>query len=487
MQINTGAITRMTYTPGFEGAPTWSPDSAFLAFEAYSTDTENLDIYIMSTDPARAASEAPLRVTYNPGPDTEPAWSPQGRQIAYTSAGNANKEIRVLNLDNPSEDAAVNFTNTPDINENYPAWSPDGTTLAYSAVIDGKEGVYVKPVQQPDADPILVGRGRMPTWAPNGSSVVYTFDYGQQTQILAGTIGNFGAATDAVALSEPASDPDWTAPPLPQGFIDSGGVPANPETSGPLYEESARELDGGLYGLAPLNNVEAPQLYLSDRVNESFEAFRLRVLEKAGYDFLGTLEDAFWPQDRPPEPGEPRENWHYAGRAIALDRDLIYGIPPVSLVMVRQDIEVNTYWRVYVRVTDEAQDGQLGEPLRDLPWDFTARSSGEVGDYERGGRVMDSVPPGYYIDLTQIGEDYGWQRVPAVRTWQYNFGAIQYWELHKTNGLSWNEAMLELYTPGQMQGFLSEATSIPAPPPLPTASPTVEIRRTATPIPPDLR
>jgi hypothetical protein len=222
-------------------------------------------------------------------------------------------------------------------------------------------------------------------------------------------------------------------------------------------------------------------------VNDSFEALRLRVLERAGYDFLGTLEDAFWGMDRPPDLGEPSENWHYTGRAFAIDRNLIYAGQPAAIEVVREDIEVNTYWRIYLRVVEEAQNGTLGEPLRQMPWDITARSSGDVIDYERGGRLKSEVPSGYYVDLTQIAEDYGWLRVPAARTWQRNFGAIQFWEFTKTDNMSWNEAMLELYPASDVENFQSEATLIPAPPPLPTESPTPEIRRTATPIPPDLQ
>ena len=125
------------------------------------------------------------------------------------------------------------------------------------------------------------------------------------------------------------------------------------------------------------------------------------------------------------------------------------------------------------------QDGSLGEPLRDMPWDFTARASGDAQDYERGGRVMTSIPTGYYIDLTHLAVDYGWARMPALRTWQQNFGAIQYWELVKTDNLSWNAAMLELYTEGELNAFLSGDPVIPSPPPLPTESPTPDAVRTA--------
>ena len=492
MEISSGATTRMTFTPGFEGAPTWSPDSAWIAYEGYNDDTQDLDIYIISADPNRAAQDGATRLTYAAGPDIEPAWSPKGRQIAYTSWRTGSQDVFVYNLDETDprrEELALNLTNTSDTNENFPSWSPDGTQIAYSATVSGVDEVFVKPAQQPQAEPVVLARGTMPSWSPTGASLVYTLDLrdGRQTQILTGSATPFSAATNAIALPSHAADPDWTRAPLPRGFIEGGGVPANPDVSAPLYVEEERPNENGLYGLAALNGVNAPYPYLSPRVNESFEALRLAVLAQAGYDFLGTLEDAFWPADRPPEPGEPALNWHYTGRAIAFDRELIYASAPQPIAIVREDVEVNTYWRVYVRVADEAQGGELGEPLRDRPWDFTARNSGNVEDYERGGRLDDRVPSGYYVDLTQIAEDYSWFRVPAQRTWQYNFSAIQYWDFLKTQGLSWNDAMSELYTPAELDAFLSEATSVPPPPPLPTASPTPDTHRSPTPIPPDLQ
>lgn len=492
MEVSSGATTRMTFTPGFEGAPTWSPDGAWLAYEGYNDDTQDLDIYIISTDPNRAAEDGATRLTYAAGPDIEPAWSPQGRQIAYTSWRTGGQDIFIYNLDETDprrEELAINLTNSSDIDENYASWSPDGTQIAYSATVGGVDEVFIKSAQQPQQEATVLARGKMPAWSPSGASLVYTLDLydGRQTQILTASSTPFSAATNAIALPARASDPAWTNASLPRGFIDGGGVPANPDVSSPLYTEEERQNENGLYGLAALDGVTAPYPYLSPRVNDSFEALRAAVLAQAGYDFLGTLEDAFWPADRPPEPGEPAQNWHYTGRAIAFNRELIYASSPQPIEIVREDIEVNTYWRVYVRVADEAQAGALGEPLRSRPWDFTARNSGNVEDYERGGRLDDRVPAGYYVDLTQIAEDYGWLRTPAQRTWQYNFSAIQYWDFLKTQGLSWNDAMLELYTPAELDAFLSEATSVPPPPPLPTASPTPEPQRSPTPIPPDLQ
>lgn len=490
LEVATGAISRLTYTPGFEGSPTWSPDGAFIAYEGYNEQTQNLDIYIISSDPEIATRDGAVQMTTSPAPDIEPAWSPLGRQIAYVTWRNGNQEIVIFDLDNPSADReqqALNLTQTPNINETHPVWSHDGTRIAYTATVNGVEGVYYRQVDAPGAEPVVIGRGRMPAWAPNDASVLYMLDINRRTQLIAKSPDSFGAATDATSLPGPAADPDWTSASLPASFVQSGGQPPNPQVSDPPYVEEDRPQTSGLYGLALLNGVTAPLPRLSSRVNESFEALRVAVLDQTGTDFLGTLEDAFWPQGRPPEAGEPRDNWHYTGRAIAIPRDLIYLSPPTPIEIVREDVEVNTFWRLYVRVPEDAQGGTFGEPLRDLPWDFTARSSGSPEDYERGGRLKDLPPAGYYVDLTEIAADYGWERVPAQRTWQHNFGAIQFWELRKADGLSWRDAMLELYTPEELDTFLTAATSIPAPPALPTDEPTPEVQRTATPIPPDLQ
>jgi hypothetical protein len=122
--------------------------------------------------------------------------------------------------------------------------------------------------------------------------------------------------------------------------------------------------------------------------------------------------------------------------------------------------------------------------MRDLPWDFAARSGGDVQAYEEGGRLRAAVPSGYYVDLTRIFADFGWQPLPADRSWRYNFGGVQFWEAVKTDGLSWEDAMLEIYSTQDLQNFLTVPTALPTltlAPPTATPAPT----RTPTPVPPD--
>jgi hypothetical protein len=131
---------------------------------------------------------------------------------------------------------------------------------------------------------------------------------------------------------------------------------------------------------------------------------------------------------------------------------------------VREDLGVDTYWRLYVRVSDDTQNGQLGEPLRRMPWDMLSRDSGDVGAYDQGGRLKTTIPSGYYLDFTSIAQDYGWQPMPAGTDWRANFNAVNYWLFRKADSMSWYDAMRELYTNDQLGGFAPTATpSLPTP------------------------
>jgi len=82
---------------------------------------------------------------------------------------------------------------------------------------------------------------------------------------------------------------------------------------------------------------------------------------------------------------------------------------------VREDIGGVTYWRVYIKA--KVQDGTLGEPLRAIPWDLTARSKGGLAAAQ-GGELKSEAPAGYYVDFTTLAADYGWERRNALSNWR---------------------------------------------------------------------
>jgi hypothetical protein len=471
--LTSGDTTRMTYDLSFQGGPSWDPAGEWLVFETYQGG--NLDIQFLRVD----GSQSPLMPVNSPAPEFSPSWSPDGRQIAFVSWRDGNQDIYIFNLD---DQTVTNLTNTPTRFEDYPSWSPNGNLIAYSALENGLETVFVKSVSDPDSPALPQYGGRNPSWSPDGTSLVFTTDVSDGGQLIASPFEGAGVVTAVGRVPAGSTGAVWTRTPLPQPLVNAGGLP--PAVSTALYiEEVAEQNTDPPYVLKPVG-VSADTPNLSDRVDDSFRALREAALDAAGWDVLGRLDDVFWSLERPPEPGVERRNWLMTGRAFAITRSSIAG-SPAALEVVREDIGIDTYWHLYVRVVQDAQDGQLGEPLRRMPWDFASRTEGDVIAYDQGGRLRTEMPQGYYVDLTQIALDYGWQRVPVGTDWRANSNAINFWLFRKTDGLSWYDAMREIYTAGPLINFAPTLTAVPnfenvgsATPP--TAPPPQEVEATST-------
>jgi TolB protein len=453
----TDTTTRMTVNLAFEANPEWSPDGAYLVYESYQTNS-HIDLFYMRSD----GTEPPqLLPGSSDAPDFSPAWSPDGRRVAFVSWREGNQDIYIFSL---STQELTNITNTPNRQEDYPAWSPDGEYIAFSAVEAGIETVFVKRVDDINAPAEALRRGRTPAWSPDGGSTAFAVDTSDRsnTLITVAPFINTGAATEVIQTPFGTQNPVWTIGTLPPALVNSGGLPLSGDD--PLYVEQAQESNSDpLYQLGSLVNISGVELaFLSDRVNDSFNALRIEANDVIGWDFLGQLSDALWDLNYRPPPGVPNRNWHRTGRAFSFNRNQILGFPP-SIEVVREDTDLDTNWRIFVRVSDDAQNGQLGEPMRRMPWDFVSRDSGDVEAYDNGGRLRDEMPKGYYVDLTQLAADYDWIAPPAGRDWRDNFDVRNYWIFEKREGLVWYDAMRELYTEGELGSWVPTPTAAPLP------------------------
>jgi serine/threonine protein kinase len=71
----------MTNFPGQKFNPAFSPDGKAIAFSWNGPQQNNFDIYVKPID-----AETPIRLTTNPRGEFRPAWSPDGRFIAYIAS-----------------------------------------------------------------------------------------------------------------------------------------------------------------------------------------------------------------------------------------------------------------------------------------------------------------------------------------------------------------------------------------------------------------
>lgn len=437
MDMQSGTVLRLTRDPSFEARPSWSPDSQWLAYEVYNG--ENFDIYVLSVD-----GEQQYRLTNHPSPDFSPAWSPDGRHIAFTSLRDGSKDIHVISLDTGE---VINLTQSQEQQEDYAAWSPDGAFLTYSAGTPGNEEILVLPfdkdaIAMGEVRPMLFGTGGQPTWSPDGQALAFIYRRNEKSYLVAANISGWALAQEGYSSSDWMAVPSWSQHVLSAELAQQlSARMAQPESS--LYTElllntETRPTTYELVGLPDVNNGDTTEK-LSDRVNDSFNALRQRVKDETGWDYLSILGDSWRTMNHTPRPGQGRISWHVCGRAI----DINQGFLSDGLIeLIREDIGGVTYWRVYIKAAK--QDGSLGEPLRDRPWDLSARSKGGLAAVQ-GGELKSEVPQGYYVDFTTLAADYGWERRNALSGWRTSWFDIEWWHFQKTAGLSWYQCMLELY------------------------------------------
>ena len=80
-----------------------------------------------------------IRSTPAPLDVQTPAWSPDGRKLAFVSRRDGNSEIYVINADGSEQE---NLTQHP-ARDSHPSWSRDGRKLAFVSRRDGNSEIYV--------------------------------------------------------------------------------------------------------------------------------------------------------------------------------------------------------------------------------------------------------------------------------------------------------------------------------------------------------
>jgi len=453
LDLLSGALIRLTHDPGFDANPSWSPDGRWIAFESYRRG--NLDIYVMSTN---TTGQQLRRITTDPAPNYGPAWSPDSRAVAYTTFHDGNKDVYVHLLDGQRK--TINLTQSPDLDEDDPAWSLDGTQLAYVSGPRGNPSIQVTTfdwdtMEANQEQTELFGAGRSPAWAPDGQSLIYAYERGGRSHIVAASMTGWALFHEVYDVDGPLDDLAWTSVALSPRVIARTQANA-PSEEPPFYVELVQPTPaaGPPYRLVPLPNVkdydadeDGNEAFLSDRVNESFNALRQRVVGETGWDYLANLGTTQLPMTYTPHSGHSRMSWYVCGRAIGLDQEP-HEEDRAQIKLVREDEGNVTYWRVFIRAAE--QDGSMGEPLREGVWDLNARQQDGRAMVE-GGELEEHIPSGYYVDFTTLASDYGWERVPSLWRWRYFWPDIRWWRFRKTDDLTWWQCMLEVFEPSEIE------------------------------------
>ena len=165
--VEIGSIPRVGYrlrllsvaaaTPSSASAlrPGWRSPRLMLASAAVAIAALGVAAFVVMQPPGVLATEAARPLTSEPGVETHPALSPDGRMIAYAGGAGYGTQ-RDIFLRGVADGTPIRLTNTPE-DEMAPAWSPDGRSIAFvRRVTDAPCEILVAPV--PQGEPRVVGR-----------------------------------------------------------------------------------------------------------------------------------------------------------------------------------------------------------------------------------------------------------------------------------------------------------------------------------------
>ena len=158
--------TARAITDAFHDArqPAWSPDGRRIAFQGYRGGT--YDIWVVAPDGSDLR-----QLTDGPYDDREPVWSPDGTRIAFASdrAGSGGYDIWLFDV--RSGDVRQ-LTDLPG-DESMPTWSPDGGSVAFASSRRGASGIRSVSVESGEERQITTTSADAPSWGPSGDIVYH--------------------------------------------------------------------------------------------------------------------------------------------------------------------------------------------------------------------------------------------------------------------------------------------------------------------------
>ena len=114
-------------------------------------------------------------------PIMSPAWSPDGKRLAYVSFENRKSQLVVQDLGSGSRRVVASYPG----HNGAPAFSPDGSKLAFASSQDGYLNIYI--MSSNGGAPYQLTRGAgnntEPSWSPDGNSILFTSDRGGSPQV----------------------------------------------------------------------------------------------------------------------------------------------------------------------------------------------------------------------------------------------------------------------------------------------------------------
>jgi hypothetical protein len=159
-------LRQLTRGEGESRSPAWSPDGRKIAYTYVKNG--NLDIYLVDVNGGSVS-----QLTSDPGADSTAVWSPDGSKIAFMSNRGGTFQIYLMNADGTNQRRLIDGEEQTF----FPSWSPDGRKMAFlkelsngaaPCILDIDSGDHTCP--WPESDEVC---SAFTPWSPDGTRLAF--------------------------------------------------------------------------------------------------------------------------------------------------------------------------------------------------------------------------------------------------------------------------------------------------------------------------
>ena len=177
-ELARGTLTRVTFNPDPDLNPAWSHDGKRLLFSSVLGGTLS-NVFWQAAD----GTGSPERLIEHPTTQVPQSVSPDGSRILLREGSVSNYNVTVLSLGAERRTEPLIHTEFQEQNAEI---SPDGRWLAYQSDESGKDEVYVRPFPNVDGGrwQASTSGGTRPLWARNGQELFYMATAGTEAAVM---------------------------------------------------------------------------------------------------------------------------------------------------------------------------------------------------------------------------------------------------------------------------------------------------------------
>ena len=180
MDIDGSNRKRLTHSKNkWDSAPAWSPDGKKIAFSREYKDSEGIwqaEIWIMNSDGSEQTQIKSLK-------GSGPYFTPDGRIVFSSEFKDKKSELSIADIDGNN---IIQLTDN-EANEWHPDVSPNGKQIAFMSDRDGNYEIYVMNIDGSNQKRLTNNNvdDWYPSWSPDGSKIIFSLynDYEEDRHI----------------------------------------------------------------------------------------------------------------------------------------------------------------------------------------------------------------------------------------------------------------------------------------------------------------